>query len=139
LLSALLLQVFYGIRSKRQLMEQLDYNCIAGLSGLPRDGLVWDGRASRSTEIDWVLAGFEAKWPVLSFVVAGLELGIMHLLGEPQWLTAQYVKAKRSATVHNVMEQERKEAANVNIVVGPDRKRAAIAKEAEKSKFRLLP
>ena len=32
LLSALLLQVFYGIRSERQLMEQLDYNlfCIAG-------------------------------------------------------------------------------------------------------------
>src|SRR5262249_60006637 len=26
LLSALLLQVFYGIRSERQLMEQLDYN-----------------------------------------------------------------------------------------------------------------
>ena len=31
LLSALLLQVFYGIRSERQLMEQLDYNlCTAG-------------------------------------------------------------------------------------------------------------
>ena len=31
LLSALLLQVFYGIRSERQLMDQLDYNlCIAG-------------------------------------------------------------------------------------------------------------
>jgi hypothetical protein len=28
LLSALLLQVFYGIRSKRQLMEQLDYNLL---------------------------------------------------------------------------------------------------------------
>jgi transposase len=26
LLSALLLQVFYGIRSERQLIEQLDYN-----------------------------------------------------------------------------------------------------------------
>jgi hypothetical protein len=71
--------------------------------------------------------------------VAGLEFGITHLLGEPQWLTAQYVKAKRSATVHNVREQERKEAVNVNIVVGPDRKRATIATEAEKSKFRLLP
>jgi hypothetical protein len=28
LLSALLLQVFYGIRSERQLMEQLDYNLL---------------------------------------------------------------------------------------------------------------
>jgi hypothetical protein len=27
-LSALLLQVFYGIRSERQLMEQLDYNLL---------------------------------------------------------------------------------------------------------------
>jgi hypothetical protein len=45
------------------------------------------------------------------------------------------VKAKRSATVHNVREQERKEAANVNIVVELDRKRATIAKEAEKSKL----
>src|SRR5436189_5228971 len=36
LLSALLLQVFYGIRSERQLMEQLDYNlCIAGSWGFP--------------------------------------------------------------------------------------------------------
>jgi uncharacterized protein YaiL (DUF2058 family) len=69
--------------------------------------------------------------------VAGLELEIMHLLGETQWLTAQYVKAKRSATVHNVREQERKEAANANIVAEPDRKRATIATEAEKSKFRL--
>src|SRR6266480_5268440 len=34
LLSALLLQVFYGIRSERQLMEQLDYNsCTAGSWG----------------------------------------------------------------------------------------------------------
>src|SRR4030081_3375608 len=29
LLSALLLQVFYGIRSERQLMEQLDYNFVS--------------------------------------------------------------------------------------------------------------
>jgi len=28
LLSALLLQVFYGVRSERQLMEQLDYNLL---------------------------------------------------------------------------------------------------------------
>lgn len=37
LLSALLLQVFYGIRSERQLMEQLDYNLyIAGSWGCRR-------------------------------------------------------------------------------------------------------
>jgi Transposase domain (DUF772)/Transposase DDE domain len=43
LLSALLIQVFYGIRSERQLMEQLDYNllyrCFVGLSP---DDPVWD-------------------------------------------------------------------------------------------------
>src|SRR5258708_37954262 len=43
LLSALLLQGFYGIRSERQLMEQLDYNllyrCLVGLSP---DEPVWD-------------------------------------------------------------------------------------------------
>jgi hypothetical protein len=44
------------------------------------------------------------------------------------------VKAKRSATVHNVREQERKEAANVNIAVEPERERATIAKEADKFK-----
>ena len=33
LLSALLLQVFYGIRSERQLMEQLDYS---GINRMPR-------------------------------------------------------------------------------------------------------
>jgi len=41
LLSALLLQAFYGIRSERQLMEQLDYNLLyrwfVGLS--PDDGV----------------------------------------------------------------------------------------------------
>ena len=37
LLSTLLLQVFYGIRSERQLMEQLDYNLfIAGSWGCRR-------------------------------------------------------------------------------------------------------
>ena len=42
LLSALLLQVFYGIRSERQLMEQLDYNLLyrwfVGLSPTTRSG-----------------------------------------------------------------------------------------------------
>jgi hypothetical protein len=54
-----------------------------------------------------VLAGFDHQWPILSFVVAGLELGIMHLLGETQWLTAQYVKAKRPSNAQNVREQEK--------------------------------
>jgi len=43
LLSALLVQVFYGIRSERQLMEQLDYNLLyRWFVGLSPDGPVWD-------------------------------------------------------------------------------------------------
>ena len=43
LLSALLLQVFYGIRSERQLMEQLDYNLLyRWFVGLSPDETVWD-------------------------------------------------------------------------------------------------
>jgi transposase len=43
LLSALLLQVFYGIRSERQLMEQLDYNLLyRWFVGLSPDAAVWD-------------------------------------------------------------------------------------------------
>ena len=43
LLSALLLQVFYGIRSERQLMEQLEYNLLyRWFVGLAPDDLVWD-------------------------------------------------------------------------------------------------
>jgi transposase len=43
LLSALLLQVFYGIRSERQLMEQLDYNLLyRWFVGLAPDDRVWD-------------------------------------------------------------------------------------------------
>jgi transposase len=43
LLSALLLQVFYGIRSERQLMEQLDYNLLyRWFVGLSLDDPVWD-------------------------------------------------------------------------------------------------
>src|SRR5437588_4549929 len=43
LLSALLLQVFYSIRSERQLMEQLDYNLLfRWLVGLSPDDPVWD-------------------------------------------------------------------------------------------------
>ena len=43
LLSALLLQVFYGIRSKRQLIEQLNYNLLfRWFVGLSPDDPVWD-------------------------------------------------------------------------------------------------
>jgi transposase len=43
LLSALLLQVFYGVRSERQLMEQLDYNLLyRWFVGLSPDAAVWD-------------------------------------------------------------------------------------------------
>lgn len=43
LLSALLLQAFYGVRSERQLMEQLDYNLLyRWFVGLSPDDPVWD-------------------------------------------------------------------------------------------------
>jgi transposase len=43
LLSEPLLQVFYGIRSERQLMEQLDYNLLyRWFVGLSPDDPVWD-------------------------------------------------------------------------------------------------
>jgi transposase len=43
LLSALLLQVFYGVRSERALMEQLDYNLLyRWFVGLSPDDPVWD-------------------------------------------------------------------------------------------------
>jgi len=43
LLSALLLQVFYSIRSERQLMEQLDYNLLfRWFVGLSADDPIWD-------------------------------------------------------------------------------------------------
>src|SRR5450631_1174619 len=43
LLSALLLQAFYGIRSERQLMEQLNYNLLyRWFVGLAPDDPVWD-------------------------------------------------------------------------------------------------
>jgi hypothetical protein len=43
LLSALLLRVFYGIRSERQLVEQLEYNLLyRWFVGLSPDDPVWD-------------------------------------------------------------------------------------------------
>lgn len=42
LLIALLLQAFYGVRSERQLMEQLDYNLLfRWFVGLAPDSPVW--------------------------------------------------------------------------------------------------
>jgi hypothetical protein len=52
LLSAWLLQVFYSIRSERQLMEQLDYNLLyRWFVGLSPDDPVWDPTVSRRTAI----------------------------------------------------------------------------------------
>src|ERR1700741_1553407 len=43
LLSALLLQVLYSVRSERQLMEQLDYNLLfRWFVGLSADDPIWD-------------------------------------------------------------------------------------------------
>ena len=70
-----------------------------------------------------MLAEFDPWWPVLIFVVAGFRMG-GYDYGEPQWLTAQYAKAKRSSNAQNVREQEREEARpqwNVAIAVEVDR------------------
>ena len=66
LLSALLLQVFYGIRSERQLMEQLDYNLLyRWFVGLAPDDRVWDATTFTKNrtrlEKGEVLAKFMAK------------------------------------------------------------------------------
>jgi transposase len=57
LLRALLLQVFYTIRSERQLMEQLDYNILfRWFVGLNMDDAVWDA-STFSKNRDRLLAG----------------------------------------------------------------------------------
>jgi transposase len=61
LLRALLLQAFYGIRSERQLMEQLDYNLLfRWFVGLSMDAPVWDA-SSFSKNRDRLLAGDIAR------------------------------------------------------------------------------
>ena len=51
LMSVLLLQVFYGIRSERQLMEQLDFNLLyRWFVGLSPDDPVWDPTARPAAE-----------------------------------------------------------------------------------------
>ena len=57
LLSALLLQVFYGIRSERQLMEQLNYNLLfCWFVGLSPDDSVWDPTVFTKNR-DWLQQG----------------------------------------------------------------------------------
>ena len=61
LLRALLLQAFYGIRSERQLMEQLDYNLLfRWFVGLAMDAAVWDA-STFSKNRDRLLAGDVAQ------------------------------------------------------------------------------
>src|SRR6266850_5883134 len=61
LLRALLLQYFYGIRSERMLMEQLDYNLLFRLFvGLSMDDEVWDATVF-SKNRDRLLAGDIAR------------------------------------------------------------------------------
>ena len=61
LLRALLLQVFYGIRSERQLMEQLDYDLLfRWFVGVAMDALVWDA-STFSKNRDRFLAGDVAQ------------------------------------------------------------------------------
>lgn len=61
LLRALLLQAFHGIRSERQLMEQLDYNLLfRWFVGLSMDAPVWDA-SSFSKNRDRLLQGDIAR------------------------------------------------------------------------------
>lgn len=61
LLRALLLQAFFGIRSERQLMEQLDYNLLfRWFVGLSMDTPVWDA-SSFSKNRDRLLEGDVAR------------------------------------------------------------------------------
>jgi transposase len=61
LLRALLLQAFFGIRSERQLMEQLDYNLLfRWFVGLSMDAAVWDA-SSFAKNRDRLLEGDVAR------------------------------------------------------------------------------
>src|SRR4030095_9753442 len=55
LLRALLLQVFYGIRSERQLMEQLDYNLLyANVAKSIVNALLIDELESTDGDVLWI-------------------------------------------------------------------------------------
>jgi transposase len=61
LLRALLLQAFFGVRSERQLMEQLDYNLLfRWVVGLSMDAAVWDA-STFSKNRDRLLEGDVAR------------------------------------------------------------------------------
>ena len=54
LLSALLLQVFYGVRSERQSMEQLDYDLLyRWFVGFAPDDPVWDPTTFTKNRAGW--------------------------------------------------------------------------------------
>ena len=73
LLSALLLQVFYGIRSERQLMEQLDYNLLyRWFAGLAPDDPVWDTTTFTKNRDRLQHGEVFQKWTVFGNRFAGL-------------------------------------------------------------------
>jgi transposase len=76
LLRALLLQLFYGIRSERLLMEQLDYNLLfRWFVGLNMDDPVWDA-SSFSKNRDRLLAGDIAERFLAQVVSRAREQGL---------------------------------------------------------------
>ena len=71
LLRALLLQAFYGIRSERQLMEQLDYNLLfRWFVGLSMDAPVWDATVY-SKNRDRLIAGEVAARLLQAILASG--------------------------------------------------------------------
>jgi transposase len=76
LLRALLLQYFYGIRSERLLMEQLDYNLLfRWFVGLSMDDAVWDATVF-SKNRDRLLAGDIARRFLEQVVAQARERGL---------------------------------------------------------------
>jgi transposase len=76
LLRALLLQYFYGIRSERLLMEQLDYNLLfRWFVGLSMDDKVWDATVF-SKNRDRLLGGDIARLFLEQIVVQARERGL---------------------------------------------------------------
>jgi transposase len=108
LIRALLLQVFYSVRSERQLCEQLRYNLLfRWFVGLALDDPIWD-HSVFSKNRDRLLAhqvveGLFAEvcaWPMPAAVVEGTLLGRRHAdsgVGEPEELSAEGWQ-RRSAT-----------------------------------------
>jgi len=61
LLRALLLQAFFGVRSERQLMQQIGYNVLfCWFVGMRMDDRVWDVTVFTKNR-DWLLRGDVAK------------------------------------------------------------------------------